>query len=241
MYIYDTTNPYLSLYHDTLFKLGISRSNTTQYPLADFIRSANNWYRRANNWIWHSTGTFEYDDSNYTNLPIATTDLVADQRDYLLPSTAQKIDRVEVKDAGGDWQVLKAFDKSQTQTAMEELYSTSGMPQRYDMVGNSIMLYPAASSEMTTLSQGLKLYFSRDIDEFTTSDTTASPGFSESFHELISIGAAIDYANVIDQSRLGVLNNQLVELKKELEQFYGSRHRDLKTNIGRKYNKNKKK
>ena len=44
------------------------------------------------------TGEWEYDDSNYTNLPEATADLVDGQRDYELPSTAQKIDRVEVLD-----------------------------------------------------------------------------------------------------------------------------------------------
>ena len=65
----NTTNQYLSLYHNTLFNLGIDRSDTTTYPIEDFTRSANNWYRRVNSWIWQVTGEWEYDDSNYTNLP----------------------------------------------------------------------------------------------------------------------------------------------------------------------------
>ncbi|HOC98002.1 MAG TPA: hypothetical protein PKK80_03105 [Bacilli bacterium] len=243
MYIYDTTNPYLSLYHDTLFKLGISRSNTTNYPLADFIRSANNWYRRVNSWIWNATGEWEYDDSNYTNLPVATADLEttsgSEQQDYELPSTAQKIDRIEIKDSNGDWYKLKPINKEEVKSAMSEFYETAGKPVYYDLVGRSIILYPKPSADEVTSTAGIKCYFSRDVDEFTTSDTTQAPGFVENFHEIISIGAAIDYSNTYDQTRLNVLLSNLEKLKEELEQFYGSRHRELRPKIRRKYNNNK--
>ena len=109
----NTTNQYLSLYHNTLFNLGIDRTDTTIYPIEDFTRNANNWYRRVNSWIWQVTGEWEYDDSNYTNLPEATANLVNGQRDYELPSTAQKIDRVEVLDNSGNSQKLTPIDKSQ--------------------------------------------------------------------------------------------------------------------------------
>ena len=48
----NSTDTYLSLYHNTLFSLGIDRNDTTTYPIADFTRNANNWYRRVNAWIW---------------------------------------------------------------------------------------------------------------------------------------------------------------------------------------------
>ncbi len=239
MYLYDTTNTYLSLYHDTLFKLGISRTNTTQYPLADFVRSVNNWSRRVDSWIWKNTGEWEYDDSNYANLPFATTTVVDKQYDYQLPSTAKKVDRVEMKDINGNWYKLKPFNKEMTETAMSEFYETAGKPIYYDLVGMSILLYPKPDTAQITATAGLKCYFSRDIVEFTLTDTTASPGFDDNFHELLSIGAAIDYSNVIDQGRLTILNKQLESLKEELEQFYGSRHRELRPQIKRKYNKNK--
>lgn len=240
MYLYDTENPYLSLYHDTLFKLGISRTDTTRYPLNDWVRSVNNWYRRVDSWIWNVVGEWEYDDSNYTTLPCATTTVVDEQQDYQLPSTAKKIDRVEMKDINGNYYKLKPFNKEMTETALSEFYETPGKPVYYDLIGRSILLYPKPDTDQIDESAGIKVYFSRDIEEFTTSDTTATPGFDENFHEILSIGAAMDYANVIDQSRLNVLNKNLIELKNELEQFYGSRHRELRPKIKRKYNKNKK-
>ena len=245
MQIYNTSNPEYSLYHDALFKLGISRSDTTQFPLADFIRSANNWYRRANSWIWNATGEWEYDDSNYTNFPVATADLVttsgSEQQDYELPSTAQKIDRIEIKDSNGDWYKLKPINKEEVKSAMSEFYETAGKPVYYDLVGDSILLYPKPSDSDVTASGGIKCYFSRDVDEFTTSDTTQAPGFAENFHEIISVGAAIDYSNTYDQTKLNVLLSNLEKLKEELEQFYGSRHREMRPQIKRKFNKNKRK
>lgn len=241
MVFYDTSNKYNSLYHDSLFRLGIDRDDTTTYPIADFTRSANNWYRRVNSWIWQSTGEWEYDDSNLTDLPIAVCDLVASQTDYTIPSTAQKIDRVEVKDDGSDWHKLIPMDKSELpDTALTEFEETAGLPVYYDVVGNSLFLYPAASSTETTLASGLKLYFSRDVDQFTTSDTTMSPGFVKNFHEIISIGSAIDFATLIgDLTRYNQLKSTLNELVTELKQFYGSRHRELRPRINRRYKTNK--
>jgi len=236
----NSTDTYLSLYHNTLFNLGIDRTDTTTYPIADFTRNANNWYRRVNSWIWQVTGEWEYDDSNYTNLPEATADLVAGQRDYELPSTAQKIDRVEVLDNSGNSQKLEAIDKSQITISMDEFCKTAGMPKYYDVLGRSLLLYPAPSSSNTTLSNGIKLYFSRDIDEFQTTDTSASPGFIEDFHEMISVGAAIDFAQTVgDYNRSTTLDSRLKSLKEDLVKYYGSNQRDLMPNIAPNYKQHK--
>lgn len=236
----NSTDTYLSLYHNTLFSLGIDRNDTTTYPIADFTRNANNWYRRVNAWIWQVTGEWEYDDSNYTNLPEATADLVNGQRDYELPSTAQKIDRVEVLDKSGNSQKLEAIDKSQITISMDEFCKTDGMPKYYDVLGRSLLLYPAPSSSNTTLSNGIKLYFSRDIHEFQTTDTSASPGFIEDFHEMISVGAAIDFAETVgDYNRSTTLNNKMKSFKEDLVKYYGSNQRDLMPNIEPNYKKHK--
>lgn len=237
------STPSNSLYHDCLFKLGIDRTDTTTYPIADFTRSANNWYRRVNSWIWKATGEWEYDDSNYTDLPIATTTLVDGQQDYGIPSTAQKIDRIEVLDAAGDGHKLTPIDKSQyPNTAMTELEETDGLPQMYDMVGNSIMLYPAPATASVTESAGLRIYFTREISEFLVTDTTKEAGFVDNFHEIISIGSALDFSTIVgDQNKVNELKTNLNKLQEELQQFYGSRERELKPRIRRKYNNNKRK
>jgi len=227
----DTTN-YLGLVQDANFHLGLSKTDTTSYCIEDKTRNINEWYRKANSWIWQATGTWEYDDSNYADFPIATTTLVAAQQDYEIPSTAQKIDRVEILDSGGNYQKLKPLDKSQVDAAMSEFYETDGMPAYYDMVGHSIFLYPAPSAARVTTAAGLKLYFTRDIDVFADSDTTKEPGFAKPFHRILSLGAALDYALARGMTnRITTIKRQLDELKVELQEFYGSRAREMKPRI----------
>jgi hypothetical protein len=231
MQINNSSSKSTSLYHDSLFHLGINRSDTTQYPVEDFIRNANGWYEEINAWIWEATGDWEYDDSNYTTLPIATGNLVDAQADYELPSTAQKIDRVEVKDNSGNWSRLNPIDKSQVGSAMDEFLETNGLPVYYDLVGDSMILYPTPATANITATSGLKVYFSRDVQAFNATSTTTVPSFNKNFHRLISYGAALDFASVVGSDKVTYLTNQIARMKEELQSFYGSRHRDFKTKI----------
>ena len=214
------------LYHDALEFAGISDSS--QFPLTQFTRNANAWYRKADSWIWEATGTWEFDDSKWTTLPIATSTLVDGQQDYEIPSTARKIDKVEVMDSGGNYKLLKPFDKSQIGVAMDEYYKTNGLPSRYDLVGRSVMLYPTPAAAMVTLLKGIQVYFPRDIDGFAITDTNTEPGFDNHFHRIISLGAAYDHCMANDVERLKPIKVELKELKTELQAHYGVRHRDFR-------------
>lgn len=226
-----SATPSDSLYHDTLNLLGLSSSDTTSYPINDFTRSANEALKLTNQIIWQSSGEWEFDDSNYSTLPTATTNMVASQKDYQMPSYAQKIDRLEVMDVGGDWHKVIPFDKGMTKEALDELYTTTGLPEYYDMVGNSINLYPSPDATTCTLTAGLKLYFSREMNEFTIADTTKEPGFLQDFHRMISLGAALDWAMPKGLSVITSLQNQISAMKENIKAFYGSRDRDLKVKI----------
>jgi len=229
-----------SLYHDCLFRLGIGSSDTTTYPFdPDFVRNANIWYRKVNSWIWRVTGTWEYDDSNFSDLPIATRTLVDGQQDYEIPSSAQKIDRVEVLDSDGNYRRLTPIDKSQIKSqSMSEYFETAGLPIKYDLIGRSIFLYPKPSSDNVTLAAGLKVYFSRDIDPFDPDDDDGSdvdhkrePGFVSNFHPLLSMGPALDYARVYMPDKVAQLASEIGQMKKNLEEFYSDRHRDMSARI----------
>ena len=192
-----------------------------------FTKNINEWYKRVNIWIWKNTGNWEYDDSNFTDLPIATTTLVHNQQDYEIPSVAQRLDRIEVLNSAGDYQLLNPIDKSQITKSMSEYLETAGLPRYYDLVGRSVMLYPKPASGSVTTSAGLKLYFSRTVDQFLYTDTTASPGFNVDFHRILSLGAAYDYAMSYELRVLPYLKGQLGEMEKELKHFYAHRHRGM--------------
>ena len=199
------TTPENSLYHDTLSLTGIS--DTSQYPIVQFIRNANSWYRKAASWIRSASGTWEYDDSNWTTLPEATTPLRDGQQDYSLDTKVQEIERVEVLDASGNYHQLKQIDQSQlVGIALDEFMETNGMPRYYDVRGFSLYLYPAPDDGYVSTTDGLKLLFSREISGFTATSTDREPGFNSDYHRILSLGAAYDYclSNGIEDRKKGI-------------------------------------
>ena len=234
MYFNDETNN-TGLIQDCESILGMEDAeisgDTTK--LKNFTRFINIWYRRVNSWIWEATDTWEYDDSNWADLPIATTTIVNNQQDYAIPSTAQRVDRVEILDISGDYQLLKPFDKDDIKdSAMSEYLETAGLPTHYDMIGESIMLYPKPSTAKVTAALGLKIYFVRDIKEFISTDTTVEPGFVNNFHRLLSLGASYDYCIAYEiGTKANFLKGQINEMKEELKTFYASRVPNIPINV----------
>ncbi len=207
----------------------LCHTNSANYPLIDKARNINNWYRKAVSWIREVPSDWEYDDSNHTTLPIYTSTLVHNQQDYELQSTAQRIRRVEILDSSGNYILLDPIDSEEIGTATSEYYETAGLPQYYDLVGRSVMLYPKPSSADVTTTAGIKIYVDRDIVEFESTDTTAVPGFSSSFHRILSLGAAFDFEG--DPTQKNYLLGQIRELKSEVQNFYVSRHKEGRTQI----------
>ena len=223
----------LGICQETRSLLGFAINDTASYPLVDLVRNANSWYRRVNSWIWNVTGKWEYDDENFATLPIATTDLVNNQQDYSLPSTAQKVFRVEIKDINGDWYELFPIDQTDIKgQAMSEFYETAGKPIYFDLIGNSLLLYPKPDTTYVTATAGLNVYFSREIQEFTTSSTTTEPGFNADFHRLISMGAALDRALANGMNdKVTYLRQEITSIKEDLNHYYGSRNVVKRTKI----------
>jgi hypothetical protein len=197
-------------------------STSASYPDADVIRNLNIAYNDTARLIWTSAGGWQFDDSNATTLPIARTTMVHNQQDYSLPSTAQRIEEVVVKDSNADWHKLKPFDIHDSTIAPEEYLETAGLPLYYDMIGRSVMLYPKPSSAYCTMASGLGIYISRDVTEFAVTASTETPGFAAPFHRILSYAAAIDFEQ--DQSSRQILIAQKDRLEKAMVEFYAKRN-----------------
>lgn len=230
----DSSDKGNSLYHYSLFLLGLSETDTVSFPIASFTRSVNSWFRKLVFLIWKNTSTWEFDDINYPTQPIATTDLAADQQDYSLPTTALDVQRVEVLDSSGNYQVLKQFNKSEIEDqALTEYYETAGMPTYYDVLGNSLFLYPKPALGSVTLSSGLKLYLARDVYAFVSTDTDKEPGIQASFHPYMAYGSAFDYAlaSNMDLNRVNGLRLAITNYEESIKDWATKRNRDLKVRI----------
>lgn len=179
--------------------------------------------------IFESDDRWEFDDTTYTDYPIATTDLNNSQRDYVLSVSHLKVIRVEAKDSNGLWVKLKPKDLVDITIARDEYMKNDAQPMYYDKVANSVFLYPAPNYDSTG---GLRVYYQREPNYFLSTDTDKEAGFSSILHRLISLKACYDYAvanNLTD--KITTLNNAITVKTDELRKFYGRRNKDEKLKI----------
>ena len=209
---------------------GDSTDHTADYPLNDVVASLNRWVQTVAAWIWQASGTWEYDDTNYSTLPWATTTLVNSQSDYALPNTVFQIKRVEVKDSGGIYFALKQIDETEIEGSLTEWRKTAGFPTHYDVIANSLILYPPPSTSQVTASEGLKIWITREVNTFTvpasytTADTT-QPGFDESFHDILPHAAAYDWLEANGSAdKAKRYWEQVTNMKNLLETHYGMKN-----------------
>lgn len=211
-----------SIVEDIDYTLG---TDSTSFPLADKLRLINKWYLRVAMWIWKAQNTWQFDDKNATTLPRAVTTLVANQRDYSIPTTALSVERVEVKDTGGNWQTLDRKDKVYFENGLDN--ESAGLPLYWDVEGYSVIIHPKPTSSFVTLASGLRLFVSRQVTEFTKSDAAIEPGFEEQFHDFLSKGPSFDFALAKQMyDKANILKGEIAGLRVDLEDFY--RRRDTK-------------
>ena len=200
------------------------KATTVSYPTTEITSSANKALERVVTLIREAEGRWEWDDSNNTDLPIATATLTTDQQDYSFDATHYRIARIEVKDTSGNWHLLKSIDQADIfDQALTEFLATHGLPQYYDKIGNSLFLYPKPSY---TQAASLKVYYERGPSYFATSDTTKEPGFNKLFHALIPMWCAFDYALINSLPVVNTLRGEIEVWEQRLQEFYGFRSRD---------------
>jgi len=204
-------------------------SNDSSFPLADKTRCVNIHYQDIARLIWDSVKNWEYDDSNNTDLPIATTTLVTTQQDYEIPATCQRLHRLEVLDTAGNYQKLAPLDTYDTDMALTEYAELGSIPTHYDLQGRSIFLYPTPVAGAVTMASGLKVYFDRAVTEFTSASTTAVPGFATAFHRILSVSTSLDFEE--DNQKRNLLIQMKDRLEKGLINFYSHRGAELKKRI----------
>lgn len=206
----------------------LCQSTSATYPLPQKTRNVNQAYYNVVRLIWESQDRWQYDDSNYTDLSRAKTTMVGSQNDYTLPTTAQRIRRVQVKDSQGNWQRVLSRDEADIDLSLEQFTGTSGLPLYYDLVGRSLFLYPAPSSGVVTLSAGLEVNFDRTPSAFGSASVN-SPGFPEPFHRILSYAASIDYTKDAQQKSYFV--RQKEQLEAALKNFYAHRNIEQQNQI----------
>lgn len=209
-------------------------TNSTSYPTADKVRRINASLEELVGDIIEADGTWEYDDTNYTTLPRGTGTLVQGQVEYSFESEYLQIMSVDILDKGNIYRRIKNIDhKELGGYSPEEHFGAdssgnilTGFPEYYDLLGDTIFLYPAPDSDNVTLASGIRVWFKRTVDLFTTSDTTQEPGLPSTHHVLLAYMAALPYNAVYHQDRVKWLERKIMEMRKTLVDHYTRRERD---------------
>ncbi|MBP7540376.1 MAG: hypothetical protein KA802_10560 [Saprospiraceae bacterium] len=222
--VYNDTSTNQGIVQDIYF--GIS-ANSSSYPIADVTRAVNMGLDKVSSIILQADNRWQFDDKNNTTLPIATTDLVLNQQDYEFDSTFLEVEKVMVSDPSGYYHEIYNIDiHDQGVTSyLENQASNTGQPFRYDVIGNSILLDTRPNYNYT---DGLKVYFKRKADYFTTGDTTKIPGFASQFHKYLSLYGQYEYAVAKSLKKAETLKRDILEMEKKIAEFYAKRSNDYK-------------
>jgi hypothetical protein len=178
---------------------------------------------------------WQWDDTNYTDFPIGMTNLVDSQDNYSLDVSHIKILGVEALDSTGNYYPLYPIDTrdiTDQNISPTELFSTDGQPQYYDLLGNSIVLYPSPNEDQVTLSQGLKVRFQRAAEYFASTDTTKEAGFASIYHKLVPLMASYDYCMSNDMnSKASFLKSKIDTEKNMLGKYMTKRDKGSRPQI----------
>lgn len=211
-------------------------STSGTYYTSNKGRNINIAYQDVARLIWESDGTWAFDDANNTDTPVAHRTIGNASATYLVPTTALRIKQIEIKNADGNWHVLRPLDlPSDTTVSKEEYLNDVGLPIYYELEGNEIRLFPPPGTGYTTMSSGMKVRLSRDVTALGVSATSTVPGFAAPFHRILSYSAALDF--VQDNQQRQFLAMQKDRLEKGLTRFYGKRNEDQPARIKPKKNR----
>lgn len=202
--------------------------------------------------ILQADGRWQWDDTNNTDFPVATFTLVSGQPDYAFATNYIKLLGVSVKNKAGLWNKLLPFDPDDLNSSANnsfvplqnygpnmdraEFLKTAGLPQYYDVLGQSAVLYPAPDNGVSvTLAAGGKFYFQRTGKHFdwtlstfddSTGSTASVPGFNSLYHSLIPLWAAYNYNLLNNPSLCTNIMNEILRLEMQLKLDYSKRFKD---------------
>lgn len=182
--------------NDTYFE---ASANSNSYPIADLTRNANTALDMMVTLRLMANPKWDFDSTNATDFPIGSTDILSGQQDYEFDSDFLIIKSIEIQDSNGKWTKLQPIDQLTLPEgqALSDFETTPGVPKYYDKIGNSFFLFPTPNYNRRLVEEGesgIKVYFQRYVDYFTTTDTTKEPGFKQHLHKYIPLYCAYVYA-----------------------------------------------
>jgi hypothetical protein len=203
------------------------KQSSTSFPIEQKVRFANQGNKEILTWICEAYGGWHYDDSNNDDLPEILTTLNSGKRFYTLPVDSSAVMGVEFKDEAGIWTKLEPITLEQIQDragSETEWNDTPSFPIYHRLTANGLYLYPVANY---TQALSLKVYISRDVVLFTTTDTTKTPGFDSRFHEAVAVYMALQFSFINSLPVYQALFERWTNYEKRIKKYYATRFKEM--------------
>lgn len=198
-----------------------SDSFNNAYSIDDRTRNVNAAYDEAVVVMYKADPSYKWDDTTNTDIPVATTDLVASQDHYTMLDSMLVISRVRMKDSNGVFQTLTP--KLRDELTDDELTAV-GVPDKYYKVQG--MIFPLPLPDYGA-ADGVEVEFQRGSNHFSISDTETTPGFNSQFHKFLSIGAALEFAIANDMTqKIQSLTTRKEKMEAKMQEHYQLRSLD---------------
>lgn len=196
----------------------LTNTNSTTFTDADINASINLYQSYFANEILASMDGWDFQGE------IATTDMVANQQEYVFPTDILKIKRVELSyDSGANWYRAEQFDINQrrrpTNTASITRDFDTSNPY-VDFMDNSLMLYPIPTAASTA---GVKIWYEKSLTDL--SADTDEPNFAKAYHKGLCYGSARDYFEKYlevagNQNKAQLMENNMEDIIEKMKAYY---------------------
>lgn len=214
-----------------------AKSNSTSYPLADKVYDINLALDEAISEAIKAAGIGQMDDTNHTNFPFITTNLVSGQRDYSFLTDGSGnliLDLFSVlrMSPQGVYEKIPQVDlQSQDRPSFYDGQNQTGTPSTYDRTGNTIIfdVIPDYSQD-----DGVQMFIDREGSHFTISDTSKMPGLDGRVHEFLVVQPAWKHASRNDLSGADKLKERMIALKAEIRRIYAGKDKNVAKQFSRK-------
>lgn len=242
----DTTNRTQGILQDIEhycnFDAGHLTASTSTTVRQLFTGLINRRYDRAMGMIGGASRSALADDTNYTNQPFSTFNIVSGQNDYQFLTDADGnaitditgvailtesggteytvLDRLSIngvsETSGNKSGRLSAISQEDYELILSPNPSNAGIPTGYLEQNNTIFFNTKPNYSATN---GGKLFYKRVPSYFAITDTTKAPGFNPEHHRILSLGASYDWIIVNKPDQQMLITRIEAELRRAENEF----------------------
>lgn len=198
----------------------LSGDNSTSLTTADAVSLLNFGIDQYSYLAITSDGRWQFDDTENTDVPRASVTLNSGEVAIPFASTHLTIRFAEITDAEGNKARLDTFDRRDSGYTTPKTTDT-GQPSAYNYEAGVMYFDVYANANYT-----VTIHFSRVATHFTEANTTQVLGIPSIHTEYIVLHALHRLSLRTGNENRAVVRNELEQMEKDIEDFYGRRDED---------------